>query len=47
MAAYKSKIRFDPNISDLGNFAIPYAIVMVNKLFKLFYTIHYDKVAYP
>jgi hypothetical protein len=42
IAAYESKIRFDPSIPDLGDLAIPHAIVIVNKLFKLFYTIHYD-----
>jgi hypothetical protein len=34
--AYKSEIRFDPNIPALGDFAILHAIVSVNKLFKLF-----------
>jgi hypothetical protein len=34
-------IRFDPSIPDLGDLAIPHAIVSVNKLFNLFYTIHY------
>jgi hypothetical protein len=33
-AAYYSEIRFDPNISVLGDLAIPHAIVSVNKLFK-------------
>jgi hypothetical protein len=37
-----SQIRFDPNISDLGDLAIPHAIVCVNKLLKLLFTIHYD-----
>jgi hypothetical protein len=38
LAAYESEIRFDPSTLDLGDLAI----VSVNKLFKLFYTIHYD-----
>jgi hypothetical protein len=38
----KIEIRFAPNIPDLGDLATPNAIVSVNKLFKLFYTIHYD-----
>jgi hypothetical protein len=42
IAAYESEIRFDPSIPDLGDLAIPHAIVRVNKLFKLFYTFHYD-----
>jgi hypothetical protein len=42
IAAYKSEIRFDPSIPDFGDPAIPHAIVSVNKLFKLFYTIHSD-----
>jgi hypothetical protein len=33
IAAYESKIRFDSNIPDLGDLAIPHAIVSVNKLF--------------
>jgi hypothetical protein len=41
IAAYESEIRFDPSIPDLGDLAILHAIVSVNKLFKLFYTIHY------
>jgi hypothetical protein len=36
IAAYESEIRFDPSIPDLGDLAIPHAIVSVNKLFKLF-----------
>jgi hypothetical protein len=36
IAAYESEIRFDRNILDLGDLAIPHAIVSVNKLFKLF-----------
>jgi hypothetical protein len=36
IAAYESEIRFDPSIPDLGDLAIPHAIVCVNKLFKLF-----------
>jgi hypothetical protein len=31
-------------MQDLGDLAIPHAIVGVNKLFKLFYTILYDKL---
>jgi hypothetical protein len=42
IAEYFSEIRFDPNIPDLGDSPIPNAITSVNKLFKLFYTIHYD-----
>jgi hypothetical protein len=42
IAAYESEIRFDPNIPDLGDLAIHYVNVSVYKLFKLFYTIHYD-----
>jgi hypothetical protein len=41
-AAYESEIRFDPNIPDLGELAISHAIVNVNELLKLFFTIHYD-----
>jgi hypothetical protein len=37
----RNQIRFDPNISDHGDLAIPHTIVGVKKLFKLFYTIHY------
>jgi hypothetical protein len=36
IAAYYYEIRFDPNIPDLGDLAIPHAIVSVNKLFKAF-----------
>jgi hypothetical protein len=36
IAAHESEIRFDPNIPDHGDLAIPHAIVSVNKLFKLF-----------
>jgi hypothetical protein len=50
IAAYQSEVKFDLSISNLGDLAIPHpiphaiphAIVSVNKLFKLFYTIHYD-----
>jgi hypothetical protein len=42
MTAYESEIRFNPSIPDLRDLTIPQAIVSVNKLFKLFYTIHYD-----
>jgi hypothetical protein len=41
VAAYESEIRLNPSIPDLGDLAIPHAIVSVNKLFKLFNTIHY------
>jgi hypothetical protein len=37
-----SEIRLDPSITDLGDLAVPLAIVSANKLFKLFNTIHYD-----
>jgi hypothetical protein len=36
IATYESKIRFDSNIPNLGDLAIPYAIVSVNKLSKRF-----------
>jgi hypothetical protein len=36
IAAYESEIRFDASIHDLGDLAIPHAIIGVNKLFKLF-----------
>jgi hypothetical protein len=41
IAAYEFEIRFDPSIPDLGDLAIPHAIVSVNKLFKLFFTMCY------
>jgi hypothetical protein len=41
IAAYESEIRFDPSIPD---FAIPHAIVSVNELFKLFFTIYYTVI---
>jgi hypothetical protein len=48
IAAYESEIRFDSNIPDLGDLAIPHAIVSVIKLFKLFYTVYYEKFGlYP
>jgi hypothetical protein len=42
IAANESEIRFDKNIPDLGDLAIPHAIVSVTKLFKFFCTIHFD-----
>jgi hypothetical protein len=45
IASYESEIRFDPSISDLGDLAIPHAIVNANKIFKLFYTIHYESMS--
>jgi hypothetical protein len=48
LAVYQSEIRFDPNIPDLEDLAIPNAILSVNKLLKLFYTIYYDiLLVYP
>jgi hypothetical protein len=38
IAAYESEIRFDPSIPDFGDPAIPHAIVSVNKLYELFFT---------
>jgi hypothetical protein len=32
VAAYESEIRFDPSILDLGDLAIPHAIVIVNEI---------------
>jgi hypothetical protein len=43
-ATYESGIIFDPNLPDIGDLEIPHVIFNINKLFKLFYTIHYDKV---
>jgi hypothetical protein len=42
ITAYEFEIRFDPSILDLEDLANPEATVSVNKLFKLFYAIHYD-----